>query len=234
MTPDFAPHPDIRITVDQIGQDRAPVMVVDNFVADPQALCDFAASDAPFAAARKAFPGVIAPFPMPYAQAAFDFLNPLIRQTFGFKAKVVGGGASFQMMTSAPRQLHPRQLTPHTDCASTEMIGTVHYLCRPGFRGTGFYRHNRTGFEIITAARVAAYEASLAQDLAAHPPEAFIDGDTPIFSRIGQYDAVFNRIILFRGAVLHSGGVDAAGDPAPHPTSGRLTANMFVQFAANS
>ena len=52
MTLDFRPHDRITARTDQVGAEGSPVLVIDNFAADAQALVDYAVSLAPFPAAQ--------------------------------------------------------------------------------------------------------------------------------------------------------------------------------------
>jgi hypothetical protein len=233
MSLSFRPHPEIRPRVDPIGADRAPVMVIDNFVADPEAL--IGAAEAAFALKsepRSYFPGIVSAVPQAYAMAAVDFLMPALCRTFGVSGHVLQGGCDFQLVTTPPSDLTQRQSIPHFDAADPTLLASVHYLCAAPFRGTAFYRHVSTGVESIDRHRLASYEASLAEELERHPPTGYIDGDTPLFSRLAEYEPVFNRIILFRGASLHSGLADSGHGFAPDPRTGRLTTNLFLKFAS--
>jgi len=229
----FRPHDRIHARVDRVGAERSPVIVIDNFASDPQALVDLAASLAPFApAARTYYPGVTAAAPMSFALGAHAYLDGLIRQTFELgDAQVAGGACDFSMVTKRPCDLHIRQQIPHIDSTEIGSLALLLYLCPGEHGGTGLYRHRRTGFEIITAERLDAYERALGAGLAAAaPPAGYIDGDSNLFERIADYEAVFNRMLIYRGANLHSG--DIAGDFAfdPDPRAGRLTLNLFLLF----
>jgi hypothetical protein len=71
MTPEFRPHSRITARTDRIGAERSPVLMIDNFAADPQALVDHAAAPAPFPRAdQTSYPGVRAPVPTPFVQGA--------------------------------------------------------------------------------------------------------------------------------------------------------------------
>src|SRR3569832_204620 len=94
MTLAFRPHPRMRARLDRVGREASPVLVIDDFAADPERLVDHAASLAPFAPAQQSFyPGVRAPVPMPFVQAAHAWLEPTLRTAFDLSDdKVVSGG----------------------------------------------------------------------------------------------------------------------------------------------
>jgi hypothetical protein len=233
MTLDFRPHSQITARTDRIGAEDSPVLVIDNFAADPQALVDHAASLAPFPPAEQTFyPGVRAPVPMPFVQGAHAYLEATLREAFGLGDQVVvSGGWDFSLVTRPPAELTLRQRMPHIDSTHPGNLALLLYLASADQGGTGFYRHRSTGYETITEDRFDHYEARLKADVAAFgEPQGYICGDSPIFERIADYEAVFNRMLIYRGRNLHSASLapDFAG--SPDPRSGRLTLNLFLHF----
>ena len=233
MSLDFRPHSQITARVDTVGAARSPVLVIDNFADNAQALVDYAASLAPFPPAERTFyPGVRAPIPLPYVQAAHAYLDAAIRAAFSLGDQtVVSGGWDFSMVTTSPAELTLRQRMPHIDSTHPGNLALLLYLSPVDQGGTSFYRHRATGYETITEARFDAYEAALKTDVArVGPPAGYIDGDSDIFERIGAYDGTFNRMIVYRSQGLHSAsiGPDFACDPDPR--TGRLTLNLFLHF----
>ena len=130
-------------------------------------------------------------------------------------------------MTRPPAELALRQRIPHTDTPNPGMIALLHYLTEPGCSGTSFYRHRATGFENVTPERRSAYEARLAEETRRDEPRGYIGGDTALFERTGGVEGVFNRLIAYRGTLLHSGDVAADFAFSDDPGRGRLTANTF-------
>jgi hypothetical protein len=109
----------------------------------------------------------------------------------------------------------------------------VHYLCGPEHGGTSFYRHRETGFERISAERLAGYSAKLkteAQAAQLHLQPGYIDGDTSMFQRIYQVDAKPNRAIIYPGNLLHSGDIRPESGLSATPSQGRLTISSFLQL----
>ncbi len=109
-------------------------------------------------------------------------------------------------------------------------MAILHYLALEDGDGTGFYRHRSTGFETITPERGAAYFANLKADLAKHgpPPGAYINGDTAIFERIAHFEGRFNRALIYRGRLLHSGAISPGRDLPCDALTGRLTVASFL------
>ena len=106
----------------------------------------------------------------------------------------------------------------------------MHYLKGPETGGTAFYRHRRTGFEILTADRYEIYQRALKRDEEEFgpPPPEYICGDTDRYELIGKVDAQPDRLILYRGQALHSGWISNTLPLSSNPAQGRLTINMFL------
>jgi hypothetical protein len=219
--------------MDHIGAEGSPVLVIDNFAADPQALVDHAVSLAPFPPAAQTFyPGLRAPVPMPFVQGAHAYLDAALRATFGLGDQVVvSGGWDFSLVTRPPEALTLRQRMPHIDSTHPGNLALLLYLASRDQGGTGFYRHRATGFETITEDRFDRYEASLKADVAANgEPKGYICGDSPIFERIANYEAVFNRMLVYRSRNLHSASLPPGFIGSSDPRTGRLTLNLFLHF----
>jgi len=237
MTLDFRPHSRITARTDQVGAEGSPVLVIDNFAADPQALVDHAASLAPFPPAQQTFyPGVRAPVPMPWVQGAHAYLEAALRAVFGLGDQmVVSGGWDFSLVTLPPAELTLRQRMPHVDSTHPGKLALLLYLAPTDQGGTGFYRHRSTGYETITEERFDHYESRLNTEVATlGEPRGYICGDTEMFERIANYEAVFNRMLVYRSRNLHAASLAPAFDGRDDPRTGRLTLNLFLHFQPRS
>ena len=230
MKTPIRPHPQIKLSVTQVGAERAPVILVDNFITNPEELVETAATDHPFKPFNLYYPGVKAPIPSMYPLALYQILRDPIRTVFGLDALDVAlVDSDFRMVTKRPEELHPRQLVPHYDIADPNVIVVLHYLA-PHYGGTSMYRHRKTGFERIAGNRVQPFEECLAEEMKSYRPNGFIAGDSDLFERIASFPAVFNRALIYRGISLHAGDIEAAFPFDPDPRKGRLTANTVFFF----
>lgn len=233
MTLAFRPHAQIRARTDLIGAERSPVLVIDNFAAEPAALVDDAAALAPFPPACDTFyPGLRAPAPMPFVQAVHAYMEPALRAVFGLAGHdVVSGGWEFSLATWPPASLTLRQRMPHIDSTHPGNLALLLYLCPADQGGTGFYRHRSTGYETVSEARFDRYEAALQSEVARlGEPQGYICGDTPIFERIADYEPVFNRLLVYRSRNLHAASLAPDFPGQSDPRTGRLTLNLFFHF----
>lgn len=223
------PHPDLRIERISLGREGATLLVVDNLVAEPEWLLRKAATNA-FAPQGAMFPGVRAKAPMAYQMFLEDFIRPLLREHFDMQpGRFAFPMCHYSLVTTPPQQLKFLQRVPHIDSVADNGLASVHYLFHGDWGGTAFYRHRRTGFEIINPARRDEYFAALAgESRDGDAPEGYINGDNALFERIASVDGVFNRLVLYRRNSLHSGNVDNAHVPPADLQAGRLSVNSFI------
>lgn len=218
-----------------IGREREPLLIVDGAVDDADALVDIAARDAAFSDAQKGenfYPGRLGPAPLDYVGALVRALDPVIRSGFGLgEVALARASCNFSLVTLAPEQLTIPQRIPHVDTVDPLQFAILHYLCDPRLGGTAFYRHRATGFETLTPERLDDYQARLDAELAQAPPAPdYIAGDTPQFVCTRVVEAVFNRVIVYRSRVLHSGRIRHPQALSSDPRRGRLTANVFLNY----
>jgi len=219
-----------RATVDmrRIGHEGHPLLIIDDFLLGAEALVDFAAT-AEFGPPRAPlYPGVNAALPEVYQPAIFRALRPSLARAFGLTPDTPVHVTGFLALSTLPLdQLQPRQRIPHYDFVIPNALAILHYLTNRG--GTGFFRHTATGFESINAERRDIYGPQLDRELAENSDQltTFTGPDTPNFSLFDAVDARFNRLVVYRSAVLHCALFDGA-TLTNDPRTGRLTANTFV------
>jgi hypothetical protein len=227
-------HDSFRYRTEHVGNERAPVLIVDNFLADPQVLIDYAATDSAFGTVSDTFyPGIRAVIPQIYTFAVRAFLGDMIAEAFGLVGRqVVKELAHFSVITTRPEMLQPLQRLPHFDNTDEQQLAVLHYLSPVSQGGTSFYRHRTSGFESMCANRLAAYSAAIDAEVASQglPPAQYINGDTPVFERLASFDGIFNRLIVYRSISLHSADVPADFLFDANPITGRLTANTFFFY----
>lgn len=225
----------MSIKVIKVGQEATPVLVIDRFVADPDGLVDIAEKCAPFPHVSGHFyPGLRRKFEaddyeaVAYVNSVCNALAPALERIYGVRTFKVGE-ASFSLVTTPPDQLHPLQSVPHFDTVDASVFALVHYLFRAPFGGTGFYRHDRSGFELLTKDRLPAFTDARGMDLADQGlPIGYHSGSRNGFSEIGAVEGLYNRAVLYPGCLLHSGLVNETQALSARPKSGRLTANVFL------
>jgi Family of unknown function (DUF6445) len=211
------------------GAERETVIVIDDFVADPQQLVT-AASMLSFSAIGLHYPGLRALVPPFLAARCLDPVQDLIARTFALTVPPKEVETYFSLVTNQPNELKPIQRLPHFDGVEHERIAVLHFLGQSEEGGTAFFRHRSTGYETVNAARFADFTAKLDADIARHgmPDAGYISGDTAIYEQIAHYEARFNRAIIYRGNTLHCANIPEGMALPADPETGRLTVNSFL------
>jgi hypothetical protein len=234
MANDFAANEDRAVRTEKVGREENPVIVIDDYMANPDTMVDFASSTANFTAPNNWYPGLRAqPLPQEYVIEVIRALHGIIAETFDLPAKGdVNANTYFGLATVSPQNLSTLQCLPHFDTSNPRQIALLHYLCEESYGGTSFFRHRSSGYESIGADRERSYFAALERELAAGgpPPARYMSGDDDRFEETARFDAKFNRMIVYRSLVLHSGNVNPAAGLSRDPRRGRLTANVFLAY----
>lgn len=232
---EFTLNPNMQIHHARIGNERVPLVVVDNVLHNPNTLIDYAAEQARFAPAdgpEGGYPGLKANVPIAYAEAIIRAINPIIRDAFELGgAALAQGGCTFSMVTRDPASLHPLQQIPHIDTAYPLQFALLHYLCGEEFSGTAFFRHKASGFETISPERLEHYDEICAREQTERPPV----GSYPTtamahYTQTGAVEAKFNRLAVYPSQLLHSGIIKQGQPLSLDPRNGRLTGNFFITY----
>lgn len=225
-------HPAFSYRVDYVGNERQPVLVIDNFLDEAEALVGFAMEYCKFIPGGDYYPGVQAKVPSFYTRALYTYLRDIIAETFTVDVSDISYSKSmYSMMLTSPDNLAVTQSRPHTDTLFNNQLATVHYLCTPDKGGTSLYRHRGTGYESLDITKFVAYEKFLMDEEKDHSwQKKYISGSNLYYEEITNYEANFNRLIMYRGNCLHSASVPADFNFEPHPVNGRLTLNSFIYF----
>lgn len=219
------------IVVRRIGVEQQSIAIVDGFHPDPGALRE-AAGAAHFGPAHRHYPGIRADLPADYFAQVRPALTAVLREVFGAPRQIDLLDASFSIVTAPPETLATAQRLPHIDAVAPGRIALVHYLSRDDGDGTAFSRHRATGYETIDPGRSVDYLARLDAELrGGAPPAGYINGDTALFVETARVEARYNRAVIYRSALLHSGAISPDARLDPDPATGRLTVTAFLATA---
>lgn len=223
----------ISVRLQHVGAERQPLMIVDDVLAEPQAMIDAARLANFYVPHHTNYPGINAPIPQSYYLTVIAALRGPIEAAFGLPCSAyLSYFGFFALATVGAAEAQPVQKIPHRDSPDPNRLAMVHYLCRGNFGGTGFFRHRATGYESVDASRQAIYESTARRELAETPlsTHRYADARTCNYEPIGHSDVGFNRLIIYRSHVLHTALLaDDAG--SADPAVGRLTANGFIETA---
>jgi hypothetical protein len=221
-------HP--TLTIIKHGAEQQPVIVIDDFVAQPEQLRDDA-SMLGFKPIGPHYPGVRAEVPSALVARFTKDIQATLAEVFELSNPLDIIESYYSLVTTPPDALTPIQRLPHFDSVEPNRIALLHYITPNCRGGTAFFRHRATGYEVINQARLADYSAALESDIKSHglPGAAYIAGDTKIYERVALYEAKFNRAIMYRGNTLHCADIPHGLDLSANPQLGRLTVNTFLR-----
>lgn len=225
-------HPKLSIQPLVIGEEKAPLLVLDNVVNDPEALVANATT-LKYEPPRMAYPGIRALAPKEYQEFLLRQMMPEIIKYFDLGRPALRlSMCHYSLVTTSPEKLNLVQRIPHVDSFDSNGLATIHYLFRESMGGTAFYRHRKTGYEVIDESRKMEYITSLEAEMQGStlPPAQYINGDTPLFEQIGKQEGLYNRLLIYRRNSLHSGCIDKNFIPDSNPLTGRLSINSFIEL----
>jgi hypothetical protein len=169
-------------SIDYIGLERRPVLVVENFLESAGVLIDIAATSGNFAEPENLYPGKLLTVPRSFLELLLQNLGTLICDTFGVQPKnfrIVR--SNFSIVLTPPHKLISAQTKPHIDTVSGAAIASIFYLCGLDKGGTSFYRHRATGFESIDESRENKYNTFLAHEMVDVEKEpSYINGSNSV------------------------------------------------------
>jgi hypothetical protein len=218
-----------RAIIRHQGRERRPLIAIDDFWPDPDALREDAAS-LRMTAIGPHYPGVRAEVPPRLAETMRRRIAPLLAEHFGLDPAPAVSEAYYSLVTTAPADLAPIQRLPHFDGVESRRIAVLLFLGHGEQGGTAFYRQRATGFESVDAARLDRFRTELERDVQAHgmPDAEYIAGDTPLYECIAVQPARFNRALIYAGNTLHCAYLPPEVVLNADPLAGRLTLNLFL------
>lgn len=220
-------------TILRPGEEREPVVVIDDFSPRADELKQ-AGQAASYGGAGRHYPGQRTGAPAAYLGERMDLLQTVLTDVFGMGQGAALVECNYSIVTTRPQDLTPIQRLPHFDSTDPGYLALLHYLCGPEEGGTSFYRHVATGFETISEPRLKVYTETLQGEVQSRgiPPAEYFSGSTEQFERIGGVDAVFNRMVIYRGYRLHSGDILRPAQIGAPGATPRLTVNTFLKARA--
>ena len=217
--------------------DNPPCVVIDNALADPQALVDLAVQHrGSFVEAEDhGFPGLELRMHPDFSARLSDFFLVHVRRLFGVR-RTLSSFSRLSMVCRSPGELRPLQRLCHRDFASLDpnqrMFASVLYLFHdPAMGGTSFFRP-RQGEEETRELRSRWWHMSgeqFTRETGLQP--AYPTGSNAYFERVATVDAAWNRLIFYSGGTYHSGDIRHPGRMVPDPVRGASPSTAFSSAA---
>lgn len=217
----------------KVGNEQQEVLLVDNYLKGALALKERAVQINEFARADSFYPGVRMQVPQEYTMALVKNFGFFMEQFFHLEVRQIKKAVSkFSIITTRQNDLDLLQRIPHFDSPSRKGLAFVHYLQSVPGMGTSLYRHRPTNFEYVDERRYPSYTEKIQERFPTEDvyPEGYINGSTDQFEEIASFDAVFNRLLMYRGTSLHCGKIGKDYNFDPSPATGRLTVTSFFEF----
>jgi hypothetical protein len=206
--------------------------VIDDALANPSGLVDWAASQSFGSPVGVAYPGLVVDTPPQVTNAVASYFAEHVRGRLGGR-RTLSVTVRLSLVTLAPADLRPVQWQCHRDrlgpaTPDARLAAMVAYLFRnPVFGGTSFYRPRQDEEEtrrmISDAARLDGAEFSARYGVEA----GYLSGSNRYFERIAEVPAAWNRMLYYNGDLFHSAEVGAPAHLNADARAGRLTLNGF-------
>jgi Family of unknown function (DUF6445) len=231
----FNPQP--RISLQGTGNGGVCV-VVDEALANPQGLREWAAQQAYSPPAGYPYPGHVCELPADMSARVCDHFIQHVRSHLGVR-RALGIALRLSVIDTPPQELAPLQWMCHRDRLVEQgsdilFAASVLYLFEDAtLGGTSFYapRHSVAATEALVAdsQSLNAHEFGARYGLQA----GYMAGSNAYFERTAQLPAAWNRLIFYDGSLFHSADVDPTR-LHKHPLQGRLTLNSFITCRRSS
>jgi hypothetical protein len=224
---------DANIECYRVGNEQQEVLLVDNYLKGASSLKEYAVQQNNFARADSFYPGVRMEVPQQYTIALVKNLGFFMEKFFQLEVRNIKSAVTkFSIVTTPPNKLDLLQRIPHFDSPSRKGLAVIHYLQSIPSMGTALYRHIPTNFEYVDEQRYSRYMAHIQERFSSEDkyPDGYIAGSTDQFEEVMSVDAVFNRLLMYRGTSLHSGKIGKDYNFDPSPATGRLTLTSFFEF----
>ena len=228
-------NPKASLEVRNVGEEQTPLIIIDDFALDTGDIIDYACRSVEYGPdGTSAYPGVRGTLPRSYVRMVLNTIYRLLFQVYsvphnlGMKAV----NTVYSLISTPVDELSLAQCVPHFDGSDPFYLAVLHYLNPGDFCDTGLFRHKPTGFERITEPRYTEFIQSSRAfiETNGNPPQKYIYTSTDHYELYYRIKYKPNRLVVYPGCLLHSGLVDPSRDINPDPGTGRLTANIFVDF----
>ena len=222
-------------SIEYIGQDKTPVIIVDNYAENFDEIADEIVKHSEFKPEEVSYyPGKRSAIPKPIVVGYLKPLMEVFYRVYKFPDLLKPNPIDnyFSLITTQPEELSAMQSWPHFDTPNPKFIAIIHYINKNEHGGTAFFKHNKSGLDRIDHQSMEIYLK--------HADNYFNSLNTNTFQYCDEQHSEFtcykkiaykpNRLIIFPGQLLHSTLVNVATDINGDPATGRLTANFFVEF----
>jgi len=235
--PNLRLNPDPQLRRQAIGDNQFCV-IVDDFLANPEALIEIACASArQFYAPTAGYPGLML-YLDPELVADFNrFIRTRMSPLFGFLRGDAQLKTGLSMTTLPPAKLANFQRLCHTDPRGApgrrSYAALVYLFENENLGGTAFYRWKQPdivnwalALELQDPSAAARFLAEHTQTFRQSPQ--YMTAANELAEQVAVLPARFNRLLFYSGEVPHSGHITDPGLLSTDFRQGRLTLNCFA------
>jgi hypothetical protein len=222
-----------RLTVSLVPVGPGEVCcVLDNVLANPQGLIDWALEQTFVPPRGYPYPGLVLQAPEAMKQFLAEGFAQHARRRLGGR-RTLDASVRFSLISTPPADLQPCQWLCHRDRVSDDptrllFAASVLYLFQnPALGGTSFYqpRLPREELDRLLADSLRLDSTAFAARYGLRP--SYMTESNRFFERVAQIPAAWNRMIIYNGGLFHSADVHDPELLNAAPRLGRLTLNGF-------
>lgn len=226
----FNPRP--RVSAIPIAEGHECI-VVDDALADPERLRQWAANQRFVPPSGYPYPGRVSEAPADLAGRVADFFAQHARGRLGAR-RTQDIAVRFSVIHTPPEALQPVQWLCHRDRLAEQgsdtlfAAGVLYLFHDEALGGTSFYRPRQPMDRID---RLVADSQQLApSDFTSRYglQPGYMAGDNAWFERTARVGPAWNRFVFYDGSLFHSADVVEPSRMLSDPLRGRLTLNCFV------
>jgi len=205
------------------------VFVIDDFLANPELLLDYAKNKAYFGKVgddRTAYPGIRDRLPSSYECV----MKKVVELVYGFPDPVIHR-CMMSLTTLKPTQLSTAQKMPHVDAFEDDQYAAVHYLCGEPHGGTSIYRYRPRNLVRIRPDDHDVMDEMI-KNVRALPEEhsGYLNGSTSLYKQELIINARLNRLVLYPSNLLHCASLTSPDSLEGDVSKGRLSVASFFRL----
>lgn len=226
--------PTIEPKITLVGLEKTPIVIIDDFALDTTPIIQNGC-DSEFSPDKNSYyPGVRSKLPKQYV---LDVLTPIYRKLYDIynipqHLQLKPLDIYYSLISTPENDLDVLQRMPHFDTSRPFYFAVLHYLNDGEHGSTGLFRHKPTQFERINDNNVDDYFKCAETFLEEHgaPKSKYITTSNSHYELYETIQYKPNRLVIYPGNLLHSTLVNVENDIDANPQTGRLTANIFIEF----
>ena len=205
------------------------VYVIDDFLANPEELINYAREKAYFGAVgddKTAYPGIRDRLPSVYEEV----LGEAVSLVFPNRESSINR-CMLSLTTVNPHELKTSQKMPHVDALGDDQFASIHYLCDGSHGGTAIYRYRPKNIVRLGDENHSVI-SEMMKKVGESPEEhsGYLTGDTSLFKRELLVEAKLNRLILYPSNLLHCAVLSSPRSLLNDVSEGRLSVASFFRL----